>query len=288
MRHSKPCLGCYADQYKQCWAAASPPCDLTMSAKYLLYIDILGFSDLVDRDPARIPSLYEIVDSLHVHAHHAFKTLVFSDTIIVFNIHDPKSDYDHRYLVMYACEFAQDLFYRLVGKGIYFRGILTYGDFTLSELNNLQAFYGRALVSAYRRQQAIRCVGLFIDTPCLPHNAHFPTARYDQELHFVYLTSSLEKLHSVYQDHLPVDRLTLEQTDELWGIGWDVTFLKEIHALMSQHPSPEVRAKHQATWQFYRSRYPALLNSLEASGFDMSIICPEFDWHNVRKRIREE
>lgn len=40
--------------------------------KYLLYIDILGFKDLVADKPRKIEMLYGIIDSLNVHAHHAF------------------------------------------------------------------------------------------------------------------------------------------------------------------------------------------------------------------------
>jgi len=78
--------------------------------KKLLYIDILGFSNLVEEKPRKINMLYRIINFLTVHSHYAFKTIVFFDTSIVYNRKDPVSDYDRNYLVMYACEFAQDLF----------------------------------------------------------------------------------------------------------------------------------------------------------------------------------
>lgn len=93
--------------------------------KYLLYIDILGFTDLVQSHNSKIEYLYKVIDSLNVHQHDAFETIVFSDTILVFNKVAPTTEHEHQYLVMYSCEFAQDLFYRCVSLGIQFRAIFS-------------------------------------------------------------------------------------------------------------------------------------------------------------------
>jgi hypothetical protein len=83
---------------------------------YLLYIDILGFSELVLKK-GRIEDLYDQIDTLNSHEHTAFKTLAFSDTILIYNT----VEWGRHYLVMYLCEFAQDLFYRLVSRDLHFR-----------------------------------------------------------------------------------------------------------------------------------------------------------------------
>jgi hypothetical protein len=44
--------------------------------KYLLYIDILGFSDMVKNDYMKINKLFDHVNSLNVHRHTAFQTIV--------------------------------------------------------------------------------------------------------------------------------------------------------------------------------------------------------------------
>jgi hypothetical protein len=119
-----------------------------MPAKYLLYIDMLGFSDLV-RKRGAVKKLYEIINTLTVHRHDAFKTIAFSDTFLVYNIVNPKTKHDRDYLVMYSCEFAQDLFYRLIGRDLHFRAYLTLGEFKINEFKNLKAFYGEALIDAY-------------------------------------------------------------------------------------------------------------------------------------------
>lgn len=53
-----------------------------------LYIDILGFSEMVQKQPCKIEKIFQIIDRLSVYKHYAFETIVFSDTILVFNKKD--------------------------------------------------------------------------------------------------------------------------------------------------------------------------------------------------------
>ena len=53
--------------------------------KTFLYIDILGFKNLVTNNTDKVESIFKIIDSLHVHKDIAFQTIVFSDTILIFN-----------------------------------------------------------------------------------------------------------------------------------------------------------------------------------------------------------
>ncbi len=52
-----------------------------MDKRYLLYIDILGFSQMAEKNPKKIPVLYAAIDRLNSHKHNVYKTIVFSDTI---------------------------------------------------------------------------------------------------------------------------------------------------------------------------------------------------------------
>jgi hypothetical protein len=76
-----------------------------MAAKYLLYIDMLGFSDLV-RKRGAVKKLYTTINNLNVHQHYAFKTIAFSDTLLVYNTITPKYQHGRHYLIMLLCEFA--------------------------------------------------------------------------------------------------------------------------------------------------------------------------------------
>jgi hypothetical protein len=120
-----------------------------MPERYLLYIDMLGFSDLVLKRGG-VGDLYKIIDSLNVHKHSAFKTIAFSDTLLVYNTYEPNTADDRRYAVMFMCEFAQDLFYRLVPRDLHFRAFLTKGEFEHQYLPHLQAFYGTPAGEGHR------------------------------------------------------------------------------------------------------------------------------------------
>ena len=100
-----------------------------MRDEYLLYIDILGFTELAESSSDRVEDLYRVIASLNVHEHPDFATIVFSDTILVHCATNVRSEDSRRYVVMYLCEFAQDLLVRLCGRGVTFRAVLTYGAF---------------------------------------------------------------------------------------------------------------------------------------------------------------
>ena len=54
---------------------------------------------------------------------------------------------------MWMCEFAQDLFYRLLGKKVHFRALLTIGEFNHTKMTNIDSFYGEALVRTYEYEK---------------------------------------------------------------------------------------------------------------------------------------
>lgn len=53
--------------------------------KAFLYIDILGFTNLVTCGSRKVESIFRIIDSLHVHKDIAFQTIVFQ-TLYSFSI----------------------------------------------------------------------------------------------------------------------------------------------------------------------------------------------------------
>jgi hypothetical protein len=75
-----------------------------MSDRFLLYIDILGFSEMTQKEPRKVARTYAILDSLNVHKHNAFKTIVFSDTVLVYNPRPAETDDDKSYYVGYLIE----------------------------------------------------------------------------------------------------------------------------------------------------------------------------------------
>lgn len=259
-----------------------------MSTKYLLYIDILGFSDLVKTDPLQIERIYGVLDSLNVHRHHAFRTIVFSDTVLVYNCFDPKpnDEKEHEYLVWYSIEFAEDLHHRLTGQGLYFRAVLVSGEFQHYALENIDCFFGKALIEAHARERAIPSVGLFIDTTCNQYNRYFRTEQFGNQLHFVYLNRSVESLQQETNGELPVDPALLDSNYP--NLVWQVRFLRDIHSMKRNHTDPSVRTKFLTAWDFYQRRYPKLLKALEEGGFDMKVFNPKYDWSQQLRALEED
>lgn len=254
-----------------------------MPAKYLLYIDLLGFSDLVLKRGA-VSKLYEVINDLNAHKHHSFRTIAFSDTLLVYNTDNPSNAYDRHYIVMFMCEFAQDLFYRLVGSDTYFRAYLTMGDFRVRHLKNLQGFYGAALVEAYQREKEIQCTGLFVADALLADCAIFQCEPYDKHCHFVHLMQALDAIRFAGAPY-PLPRDLILGPGLEWQLAYDFTYLRNVHRHMNDtNLHPRARMKHLAAWQMIRKRHKELLDTLEQRDFDPRSIS-DFDWSEAMRRV---
>ncbi|MEO8064515.1 MAG: hypothetical protein ABI821_17395 [Pseudomonadota bacterium] len=252
--------------------------------RFLLYIDILGFSEMSRSEPRKVARIYSILDSLNVHRHDLFKTIVFSDTVLVYNSTLATSKSIRDYLVWYLIEFAEDLHHRLTGQDVYFRSVITAGQFSHYSLQNIDCFFGEALIDAYLREKRIPSLGLFIDARCNQYNKYFRTRRFDDQLRFVYLNRSLETLHQYSGGVFPFGDPTLE--DMTPHVPWQVRFLRDIHNQMKSHSDPLVRIKFLTAWEMYRSRYPSMLAALEGGGFSLSSLAGRRAWTSEAKKMR--
>ena len=124
---------------------------------------------------------------------------------------------------------------------------------------------------------------LFTTSACNARNRIFKTAAFDDDLFFVFLNQSLDRLQSNTGGRLPSDPIFVENCDDYHRILWDLSFLALMFKNMRSHPSSGVRAKHLATYDLYRQRYPDLLAAFEESGFQPECICPSVDWSSRKK-----
>jgi hypothetical protein len=258
-----------------------------MKSKYLLYIDILGFSEMVRNRPEDARRLYKIIEDLNCHKHDAFQVIVFSDTILIYNKFDPFLDNEHSYAVMYLIEFAQNLLYETIGKGYFFRAVLVNGEFEHARPNNVERIFGKALVTAYLAEKSIPCTGLFIDSASQRRNIVFSVEPFNEQFSFVYLNQSLDRLSEGSLGAIPVDAWLLEQTDSQWSLSKDVRFLSDVYEHMRSHPNPRVRQKFLMTWDYYLRRYSDIMLLLVQENFHPECISPKFDWTKATKRILE-
>jgi len=247
-----------------------------MSDRYLLYIDFLGFTDLVERGTA-IMDLYDIVDSLNVHRHPSFKTIVFSDTILVYYLDPIDTREWRRYALMYLCEFAQDLLHRLSGTSIFFRGYITEGQFVHESKTNLQAFFGKALIKAHQTEKDLNGCGLFMDEKIDADSDIFKTIPYSSGVRYVFLLTHLLALSRECGNSYPVDAIFIEARGLEYNIFNEISYLQKIHDLSVNHPNPRVRAKHLQTWSLMNQQIPQIIKALLARAFSPSAICA-MDW----------
>jgi hypothetical protein len=244
--------------------------------RFLLYIDILGFSDMTKNDPRKVARTYAILNKLNVHKDRSFKTIVFSDTVLVYNPQEARNDDERKFYVWYLTEFAEDLYSKLVGQDIWFRAILISGDFHHYLLENLECFYGMALIDAYLVEKRLPMTGLALHSSCLPYSQYFRFESFTDLFSFIYLSRPLEQLHQASGDHYPVTYSVV--ADHAPNLPEGVRYLSDVYRLMRSHPDPEVRAKALTTWDFHARRYPGMVAALVANDFGLDALAPPGTW----------
>ncbi len=258
-----------------------------MSSRILLYIDILGFSELVAQNPNRIDDLYEVIASLNVHHHDAFRCVVFSDTVLVYNTSGGDTPRDIEYLVMFECEFAKDLLHRLAGRNIYFRAVITRGQFRHYQLNEVPCFYGRALVDAYKAEKRIKAIGLFIANELLPYCDIFHYIKFNKAFSFVYMTQATDEVENLCASKIDDIGYWINERDLNWNAGPELMHIADICRAVDSDIPKLIRQKYIRTLKLYRLRYPYIVQCIQNSNYNISSVAPDADWASVVKRHPE-
>lgn len=134
------------------------------SGRYLLFIDVLGFSELVQTQSAE--SVYVVVDEAlrafgrWEELNQQFRTLYFSDTFIFYQASEGYGDW--AFLDVYA--IGAMVLSALLAKGIPARGAITFGEFVVRQDSSTkhQVYFGKALIEAYRAEQRENWIGITI------------------------------------------------------------------------------------------------------------------------------
>ena len=257
----------------------------TAPERFLLYIDILGFTDMTRKDGRKVARTYAILDKLNAHRDQSFKTIVFSDTILIYNPKGATSDREREDYVWYLTEAAEHLYSMLVGQDIWFRAILIAGEFNHYHLNHVECFYGNALVDAHLAEKRLPMTGMVVHDSCLPFFRYFRHERFTDEHSFVYLSRPLELLNGFSGDVYPVVDSIVEDVAPTAPEG--VRYLADLYRLMRNHAEPTVRAKALTTWDFYARRYPGLIATLVANDFSLAALAPAGTWSDEAVALKE-
>lgn len=262
-----------------------------------LYIDILGFSELV-KTPAVVSRLFRLLNDARIHSDSNYRAIAFSDTIVAYNTHPDLQGATKAVELMFLIELTQELFLRLAGSGIFFRAVITEGNFYHERLSHMDAFYGQALIDTYRAERALVGLGLFLDVALRRFNHVFKWRMFSSAYDFVYLTHYCTGLYLGEERLLNLDEAMADAVFPLPGtrlqasgleymIYPEIVHLQEVRAAMEQHIDPAVRAKHRSAWQMYSMEYPNLVRSLERHGMDPKGLA-DLDWSDAKRRFDEE
>lgn len=229
-----------------------------------LYIDILGFGSLVKTKSEKVDKIFKIFDGLNAFKHHSLQVIIFSDTILLFNKED---NWSKDYFTTYLIEYAQELFYKLSWINVYFRGIITFGEFNYNELENFQAYYGEALIETYKDEENLNGFGLYINKELNREVVVFEKVDFDEKYDFVLLCQSYINLYDDTNGKLPIEIDMFTETDTYFRIEEDLRFFREIEFIKNNHPSEKVQKKYQTVYNIYKRRTKEFFEKFENEGF---------------------
>lgn len=259
-----------------------------MQKRMFLYIDLLGFSDMI-KSGYPVGNLYAHIDALNVHRDKGFTCIVFSDTILVYGKEIWSAH--KREAVMWLAEFAQDLFYRLIPINKHFRAFITEGEFEHTRMNNIEAYYGQALVDCYEVEKQINAMGVFLDSALVPYSHIFKTTPYNSQCSIVHVMQTLGSLDlsSTFGGNVtfPIPGELIDGAEP--RIAYEVRYIENIYKGSLDGSSPQkVRQKFANTLDLIRSRHPLLVNALIANNFDLNALATGVDWADWNGRIGTE
>jgi hypothetical protein len=263
-----------------------------MTDRFLLYIDLLGFTEIVRAKNQILPDLFQALDKSSAHGHGVFRVIQFSDTLLIYNAVEPTTSHDKNYVVMYLCEFAQEIQYKLLGRDTFFRGVITFGQFEDTEqtpnttYQNIRAFWGVSLVKAYLAASQIQAIGLFVDETAISHMNIFETHLFDREagLWFADTATTLRNKFFDGVDFSYAQEDIVSSGNESL-VAYDLVYLRRLYEHSHDlNLAPRVRNKYLNTWEIYRRKYRGLCSALEENAFDFDKIMP-IGWQQFTDKV---
>jgi hypothetical protein len=130
--------------------------------RYLLFLDILGFSKLVeDKGTEEIKSVINhALEAFNYweSVNERFQTIYFSDSFIFYQ--NQKGYANAYFLDVYA--IGKMILSALLAKGIPARGSIAFGEFEVDNSGKHQVYFGRALIEACRAEKKENWIGITI------------------------------------------------------------------------------------------------------------------------------
>lgn len=249
----------------------------TIIEKAFLYIDILGFTDLVNNHSEKVTEIFSIIDRLEVHNKGNLKVIVFSDTIIVFTM---RESLKINYFVNDLVKYTQELFYKLSSIGVFFKAVLTFGEFSFSKMKNIQAYHGKALIETYFDTNSLEGFGLYVNNEIASWILGFDLIKLSEKYSYVLLCHSIINLYKETKGILPINPELLNKPDEYGNfctLESDLKFLETVSQLKNNFPSEKVRRKYEVVFNIYKGQLTSFFKVFKVKGFNRSAIVSQFN-----------
>lgn len=183
---------------------------------------------------------------------------------------------------MFMCEFAKDLMHRLTSRNIFFRAVITQGNFRHYQLNDVPCFYGPALIEAYEAEKNIKAIGLFIHKKLSRYSDIFKSCHFSNDFDFVFVTQALDEIESLSP---PTPHGSYIDDRELnWNGGPELLHLVDLLRGERSDLPNAVTLKYKNSVELYRKQYPKILACLESNNLTISSIAPTAAWQPVIER----
>lgn len=138
----------------------------TTAQRYVGFIDIMGFKDMVARSShdeiykmmQKINNAQKIYSSINWNGNNKSKKLVktttYSDSIVIYSFSD---SYDSLY--SFICTIA-GIYQDLLMEGIPHKGAIAFGEMTID--NERSIFFGQPLIDSYLLQEEVKFYGIIV------------------------------------------------------------------------------------------------------------------------------
>ncbi|MGL4332569.1 MAG: hypothetical protein ACRCZQ_09745 [Bacteroidales bacterium] len=144
-------------------------------------------------------------------------------------------------------------------------------------MNNIQAYWGIALIETYNDEKQLNGFGLFVNKKLSADIVIFNKLEYINEKYdFILLCQSYINLFKSTNGILPVKIEIFNQTDEYIQIDEDLRFFREIQYIKNNCTVEKIADKYSAVYMWYKNHTEALFKQLEENNFSPSVLNPDY------------
>jgi hypothetical protein len=263
-------------------------------SRLFMHLDILGFTQLL-KTPKVVEKIFRIIDNSNAHDDAHYRVILFSDTVLIYNRLSCLSKKSKQVELMYLIEFGQDIMRRLACENIFFRGLITEGEFTVVDnLKHHKAYYGHALVETHSDEKSISGVGVFVNKKLRPYMTVFKRREFSEKYDFIYTAQNIMRLEPFEETdgNKICDTFYPIAPEILLCDGSHIRIYPEIRLLISIykntfHADPQVRAKYLNTLRMYELILPNLVRIIQSNKFNFKMIC-EIDWREAENEYKQK